>query len=283
MACLAIEEAFAVLIANYVTFEKAVASANIKNMVESGASIADLNNRRREIDRHLVNLLAAGEMFSDHALRRAKAQFGRKSSEIEVLKGAFQEQRERLVGFWATECLRNAVLHNALPITSWTTGSRWVGLNTPDGNFSKLSPTARAEYSVTFTFATDLLARDNKVDAALIDRLKAERADEKGRVSWVVTIREYVEGLSMVLGEGRKLWTEVERTASALLAEMADTYRANLPEGIEQPLHVFAVETNDDGRWLREVLLNAHLEGQLAELRRQHKPMVNLHRRYLSG
>jgi len=283
MACLAVEEAFAVLLANYVSFEKAVATANIENMVERGVSMTDLHNRRREVDRHLVNLLAAGEMFSEHVFRRATLEFGRKSSETDVLDCAFLEQRERLVGFWATECLRDAVLHNALPITSWTWGGQWVGLETPDGNFSKLSPTARLEHSVTFAFATDLLALDRKFDPALIDRLKAERADKKGHISWVLTIREYVEGLSMILGEVRKIWAEVERAASALLIEMADTYRTSLPEGRDQPLYVFVVETNDDGRWLRDVLLNADLEGQLAELRRQHKPMVNLHRRFLVG
>lgn len=283
LACLAIEEAFAVLLANYVSFEKAVANANIENMVGRAASSSDLHNRRREVDRHLVNLLAAGEMFSAHAFRRARKQFGRSSSEIDVLEDAFQEQRKQLIGFWATECLRDAVLHNAMPITSWTKGSQWVGFETPDGKFSKLGATARLEHSVAFAFATDLLALDRKVDRALIDRLKSERADKNGHVSWVLTIREYVEGLSLILGAIRKLWAEVERAASELLSEMVDTYRASLPEGREEPTYVFVVEANDKGRWLHDVVLNAGLEAQLAELRRQQKPMVNLHRRSLVG
>ncbi|WP_333586011.1 hypothetical protein [Phenylobacterium sp.] len=283
MASLAVEEAFAVLIANYIAFEKAVASVNVENMVRSGASMAELLDRRREVDRHLVNLLAAGEMASEHALRRTKKEFGRKSNEVARLDGAFREQRESLVGFWATECLRNAVLHNALPITSWTTGGKWVGLETADGNLSKRSPTARLEHSVTFAFATDLLMLDSKLDRALIDRLKAERADEKGNVSWVLTIREYVEGLSLIIGEVRKIWAEVESAASALLLDMVHMYRASLPEDEEQPLYLFVAETSDDGRWQRDVLVSAGLEAQLAELRGKNKPMVNLHRRLLIG
>lgn len=283
IACLAVEEAFAVFLANYVSFEKAVAAANIENMVEHVASMTELHSRRREVDRHLVNLLAAGEMFSDYVSGRAKKQFGSKSSEIAELDGAYQDQRERLVGFWATERLRNAVLHNALPITSWTTGGQWVGHETDDGGYSKLGPTARLEHSVTFAFAPDLLAQDRKVEPALIARLKDQRADEKGHVSWVRIIREYVEGLSIILSDVRKIWAEVEGAASAVLTEMADRYRASLPEGREQPTYVFIVETNEDGSWRRDVLLNSDLEGELIELRRQHKPMINLHKRALVG
>lgn len=283
MACLSVEEAFAVLLANYVSFEKAVAGANIENMVERGVSMTELHSRRREVDRHLVNVLAAGEMFSDYVSSRTKKQFGWKSSEIAALDFAYQDQRNRLVGFWATERLRNAVLHNSLPITSWTTGGKWVGGETDEGGYSKLNPNARLEHSVTFAFTPDLLARDRKVEPELIARLKDERADKKGQVSWVHVIREYVEGLSIILGGVRKIWSEVEGAASAVLTEMANRYRASLPEGREQPTYVFIVETNEDGSWRRDVLLDSDLGGELVELRRQHKPMVNLHKRALVG
>lgn len=280
MACLAVEEAFAVLIANYVSFEMTVAGANIENMVERGVSEKDLHSRRREVDRHLVNLLAAGQMFADHVCGRTKAEFGRKSSEVNTLNAALGEAREHLVGFWATERLRDAVLHNALPITAWTTAGQWVGLRNPDGTFSKLNPTARLEYSVNFAFNPDLLARDRKIDPALITRLK-DRADKNGNVSWVPIIREYVEGLSIVLGKFRNIWSELEGAASALLSEMTDAYRSTVPEGAEQPTYVFVVEKDDEGRWLREIVLNRGLEVQLSDFRRQHKPMINLHRRSL--
>lgn len=282
LACLAVEEAFAVLIANYVSFEKSVAGANIENMVERGASTADLNSRRREVDRHLVNLLAAGQMFTDHACGRTKKEFGRKSNVVDILNAAVQQQRTHLAGFWATECLRDAVLHNALPITSWTTGGQWVGLQSSDGTLSKLNPTARLEHSVSFTFSPDLLARDRKIDPALIVRLRA-RADKKGNVSWVPVIREYVEGLSIILAEVRKLWADLEGAASARLREMIDAYRSAIPDKVEQPMYILVVEKDDEGGWLRDIVLNLGLEVQLSEFRRQHRPMINLHRRSLVG
>jgi len=283
IACLAVEEAFAVLLANYVSFEKAVASANIENMVERSVTITELHSRRREVDRHLVNLLAAGEMFSDYVSGRAKKQFGSRSSEMAALGDAYQNQRERLVGFWATERLRNAVIHNALPITSWTTGSQWVGLENDERGYSKLSASARLEHSVTFTFAPDLLAMDRKVEPALIARLKDERAEKNGDVSWVRIIREYVEGLSIILGKVREIWAEVEGAASAVLSEMAGRYRASLPEGRERPTYVYVVETNADGSWRRDVLLDSDVQSELFALRRQHRPMTNLHKRALVG
>jgi len=221
-------------------------------------------------------------MFTDHVCGRTKKEFGRKSSEIETLKDALQAEREHLAGFWATECLRDAVLHNALPITSWTTGSQWVEPQNPDGTFNKPNPIARLEYTVSFAFSHHLLAQDRKSDPALIDSLKA-RADKNGNVSWVPVIREYVEGLSIILVKVRDIWAELEDAASVMLSEMTETYRSSLPMGAKQPRYVFIVEKDDDGRWLRDVLLNRGLEVQLSDFRRQHGPMINLHRRSLVG
>lgn len=282
MACLAVEEAFAVLIANYVSFEKAIAGANIENMVECGVSEAALHNRRREVDRHLVNLLAAGQMFTDHVCGRTRRHFGRTSLEADNLSAAFQEKRDRLLGFWATECLRDAVLHYDLPITSWTTGGRWVGLDETNGQSGKQNASAKLEHSVSFSFDPGMLGRNRKVDPVLIDRL-AGRRDAKGNVSWVPVIREYVEGLSLVLTDVRSLWGALEEAASVLLSDMTNAYRSTLPAGAKQPLYVFIVEMDESRRWLRDVVLNRGLEIQLSELRSQHRPMVNLHRRSLVG
>lgn len=278
--CLAIEEAFAVLVANYASFEQAVAAANIGNMVDRGMLEADFHNRRREVERHLVNLLATGRMFTEHLTKRTAWTFGEGSAATAAVKAALDEQRDQLFGFRATERLRDAVLHRQLPITSWSSGGRWTGTEMADGSVSKRAPTARLEHSVTFVFSPRLLARDRKVPPEVISGL-LDRTDEAGHVDWIPLVREYVEGLSMVLGSVRVLWGNAEATASAYLAELTGSYLAALPEGVTPPAAVFAVEQDDEGRWLSKVLLNRGYEALLADLRRKQGPMVNLHRRTL--
>lgn len=277
LMCLAVEEAFAIMISNYISFEKAVIGASIENMAVRSPSRSVFDNRRREIDRHLVNLLATGEMFTEHVRRRIKKGYGRASPQVEIVDAALGSQRGRLAGFWATEYLRNAVLHNSLPVTSWTMSSRWVGLEGSDGVFDKRNPSARHEHSVTFAFDPDLLAEDRKISRDLITQLKA-RADKHGKVSWVPIIREYVEALSLVLKEVRTALEPSEQDATDLLRSLVDEFRVALPDGIDQPHYVLLVERNDDGDWLDEVTLNLGLEDQIQELRQQHGPMVNLHR-----
>lgn len=282
LACLAIEEAFAILVANYASFEKAIAGANIENMIEREVSRSALEGRRRDIDRNLVNLLAAGEMFTEHVRHRMRKGYGRDSREVRSVEAAFSSERERLVGFWAAECLRDAVLHNSLPVTSWTTGGQWVDLEGPDGTRDKRHPDARLEHSVTFSFDPDLLALDRKVDRALISQLKA-RADKNGKVSWVPIIREYVEALSLVLKEVRVALEHSEHTATELLSQLINEFRSTLPEEAKQPQYVYLVQRDAEDRWVEEVVLNLGIEDRLIELRKLHRPIINLHRRALRG
>lgn len=282
LACLAIEEAFAIVVANYVSFEKAVAGANIDNMVERGVSILALHSQRREIDRHLVNLLAAGQMFTDHVKRRTRHAYGRTSLEATAVEAAFTGERGRLLGFWATESLRDAVLHNSLPVTSWTRGGGWVDAVNPDGTFDKLAPGARLEHRVTFAFDPLLLALDRKVDRGLISQLEA-RAEKNGTVSWVPIIREYLEALSLVLKQVRLTFEPCERAAVELMSQLTESFVSSLPEGVDQPRCVFIVERAEKNRWLQDLPLDSGFEDHIQELRRQHQPMINLHRRALAG
>lgn len=277
LVCLAVEEAFAVVAANYISFEKAVVGVNIESMVEHAASRSVFDGRKREIDRHLVNLLAAGEMFTEHVRRRITRGYGRGSNEAQLIEAALGNQRERLAGFHATEQLRNAVLHNSLPVTSWTMGGQWVDLDGPDGVSDKRNKSARQEFSVTFAFDPELLAEDRKFDRNVIAQLKS-RADANGKVSWVPLMREYIEALSLILKEVREALKSDEVEASELLNALTIEFRSAVPEGARQPHYVSAAEQDEDGRWLDEVTLNLGLEDRILELRRKYRPLLNLHK-----
>lgn len=283
LACLALEEAFAVLFGNYLAFERGIANANIGNMVERRGDALQLGARRREIDRHLVNVLAAGEMFTEHVWTQLRRLFGRRAVEVTTLTTAFEVQRARLLGFRATEHLRDAVLHRSLPIRSWSMGGEWVDLERTGGRLDKRHPKARLEYSVSFSFDPDLLAGDRSVAPDLVQELKV-RAEKDGRVSWAPVIREYVEGLSYLLADVRTAVAPGERDAVELLDGLAAGYRALVAAegGAEQP-YVLAVERGQDGGWAQELLIDFDFSKLAEDLRKGQQPFVNLHRRSLKG
>ena len=282
ISCLAVEEAFAVALANYVSLETAIAAANVSNMVERSLERVELEEQRREIDRHLVNLLATGQMFTDHADRLLCRDFGRRSAEKGEFDASLEKQRQALLGFAATEHLRDAVLHQALPVASWTTGGQWVGIETDKGGVDKRNPHARLEHSVSFDLDPSILAGSRDVDPALIGELR-QRAGSGGRVPWVPVIREYVEGLSMVLGEVRRIYDPIETSSALMLADFTERYTLALGPALGRPPVVIAVELDEGGAWLSEVPLCFDYDARVSDLRRRHRPMVNLHRRALRG
>lgn len=280
MASVGVEEAYAILLGNYLSFERAIAAANIDNMVDHYVSTPTLHSRRREIERHIVNLLASGQMFTEHALKRVQKTLGRRSPQIQVVNDALEDQRRSFTGFWAVEKLRDAVLHNTLPVTSWTSGSRWIDFEISEGIRDKRNDRSRLEHSVIFEFNVDFLRLNRKTDRQMISKV-SDRADKLGNVSWVPMIREYLEALSAFLSVVRAALEPSERQATEILARLRNEFRSSLPAERQEPSYVFAVERAPSGQWLNDVLLNGEFEKQLGDMRQQHRPMVNLHKRAL--
>lgn len=272
LACLGIEEAYDVLLLNYVSFEKAMLGFALDDVVDRGRDRVELDEARREIDRHLVNLLAAGEMFTDHVAQYAIRSFGRRSGEVSKVEDFLAEQRLKLPGFRAAEYLRNAVLHLSLPITSWTLGGAWVDREKDE---------ARLQHTASVMFDPAMLAQLREVPHAFIDELR-QRGNKRGHVSWVPIVREYVEGLSKVVQSTRELFGPSEEEASAFLEGLVSNYRSAFPKS-DGPSSVYAVVLNKEGRWTEEISLVFDYAERVSRLRRGNRPLVNLHRREIVG
>ncbi len=275
LACLNLEEAYDLVILNYISFETAMVATVVGNLIEKGMARAEQEAARREIDRHIVNLLAVGEMYGDHLRVAAKRVFGRKSPERDAIDQAFEKQRTTFVGFRASEKLRDAVLHHALPVSSWSSGGRWL-----DRDGEKM---AVLQHSFSVGLDPSVLECGRGSDPKLAGALKA-RADKDGSVSWTSIVREYVEGLSNIHKDARELFGDREKAALELIEIDRQMFRAT--DGVsEYPglVVVVAVELGRGGRHKHEVTLEFDYEERIGPLRKKNGQLVNLYRREILG
>lgn len=268
MTYLAFEEAYDVMILNYVSFENAMLASVVENMVDRRRGRVELEDLRRDIDRHLVNILAAGEMYSDHVLRRARRGSGRRSGQAALVEAQFQNARDRFLGFRAIEQLRNAVLHYSLPITSWTQGGAWVDR---DG------PNARLQHTSSVAFEPKLLSDDRRFPQELIADLQG-RANKDGLVSWLPMVREYVEGLSIAHQGVRDIVATTEDSSVRSIAALITALRLKFEQD-EPPFIADVLERGGDGKWLSKVAILFDYEDRIEILRRKNRPLINLHLR----
>lgn len=272
VSCIGLEDAYDLLALNYISFETALVGAVVKSVVESRHTRADYEAQRREIDRHLVNLLAVGQMFVGHLDKAASQVFGRKSAERDSVRLAIQTQREKFLGYRATERLRDAVLHRTLPISAWTQGGSWVERDAPHGG--------RRQETFSVSFDPTMLADGRTGEATLIAELQLHA--EKGRVNWVPVIREYVEGLSAIHQEGRKVFAGREATAVTRLASYVAAYREQFGKR-DSPISVIALERDAGGVSKQEMVLDFDYAERVEGLRSKNRPLVNLHKIRIVG
>ncbi len=266
IAGLKLEESYDVFILNFASFEEAIASSTIKKVVYRGQNRHQLEEFRRDLDRHLVNLLASGEMYSAHAetlLKMASRRGWQIDPKPATVKRVALETN--LPGFHAMKWLRNAVLHQALPISSWGFNSSWTD--------DKSGPGARIRHSFSASFAPSALHSIRDIPPTVRDSITA-RADEKGRIQWRPLVREYVEGISQLHEAMRESLLLGEDVASALLREMVAQYRA--PFGGDRPLSVVAVHRGTDGNWLESFSLDFEYEERIGPLRKRNRKLLNL-------
>ncbi|WP_148216757.1 hypothetical protein [Phenylobacterium zucineum] len=276
-AIIELEEAYDVLVRNYLSLEKAHASTLVDFMVTRPRSRLDYERRRREADRQLVNLLASGEMYAEHLPRilkrrqRAAKACGRPfpASAIAAVERAAEEQRAKFLGVRALEAMRNHVLHLSLPVKGWNQGNAWVPHEGKE--------VMRTTYTVGLRPAS--IGDVAKADPALVAELEA-RADNKGRVAWLPLAREYVEGASYVHKAARDALASLETECLSVIGAAVETYRTatSMPAETEGMMAVAKVGS----RWslADERAIDFDYDEQVGDLRATNAaPLINLHRR----
>lgn len=268
LAGLALEESYDVLVLNFASFEAAIFGANLDSIVSNKRQRADIEQLRRNLDRHLVNLMASGEMCLAHASAFLTST-SRRGFTIDATMVTERKARieAEFPAFAAMRWLRNATLHEKLPISSWSYGGSWTD--------PQKGPEAMRQHRFSIALDSTLLTRVRDMPNDLRSTL-ASRADSVGNISWRALIREYVEGVSLFNSAVREALLPFEQPAQTLLDGLATAYRLKFRDS--ERLHLDAVARTQSGEWTEYFALDFDHAEQISALRNKNGTLVGLTR-----
>lgn len=278
-AIMEIEESYGVLISNYLSLEKSHTDTLVGFMVSAPQARLDYEWRRREADRHLVNLLASSEMYSEHLKRalkqrqRAAKARGRSllDSVVSAVESTTDEQREKFLGFRALKAMRNHVLHTSLPIEGWRHGNSWVPHEGQE--------VMRSTFVVRLRPAN--VGEKKRRDMNIFEELMA-RANGNGCVEWLPLVREYVEGVSYVHGAFRDRIVQLEFDCLSRIDMATKKYWAGKNMDGESHDMLSVGKIGPSGILTDERAINFDYQEQIRDLRRVNQaPIINLHLRQI--
>ncbi|MDO9607171.1 MAG: hypothetical protein Q7J26_01490 [Brevundimonas sp.] len=122
-----IEEAYDILISNYMEYERAVAGILIEEEVRRRISSEAFNQDRRHMSRVTANLLSSARLFRDIADNVVPKLLGRKA--LKEFRDEKAKVAEQSFPYRFMEELRNHSQHEHFPVTGISYGANWLGHN----------------------------------------------------------------------------------------------------------------------------------------------------------
>jgi hypothetical protein len=268
---LEVEEAYAILVQNYVDLELCILAIVVDDIVGHIDDPGAVYAARRKANRSIANLLSSARLFRDHLAASTARLVRRKHTDVLTKLDNALDKAGAAFEYRAMEALRNHVQHHGLPIDTVTFHSTWVD--------TKEEKHGRLQHRFAVGLRPESLASDRKVPPELIDELRA-RADEKGRVEIVPLLRGFVSALAELNQCMRDVFADLEKGWFAALADVIEEYEAEQGPGERHSLTAFE---EVDGERARDIALRIGLQERLETLRRQNRKLPNLHRREIVG
>jgi hypothetical protein len=211
---LAIEEAYDVVMGNYLDLEETVLRISANEMAQRrphGRS-DHFDTARRSCHRALANLLSAARAFQDQSLRLVSSIGGAGSDDLSSLRRSLSRAYDGSVGYRFMEAVRNHAQHHGVSV-SGVSLTRTVA--DPFGHapeqFVTTTPFLRLE---------DLRANDKFKPSVLAEITPiaepGARPDDLF-VPVIPLVRQYLAGLSSVMVDLRRLFSRREQTALDLI------------------------------------------------------------------
>lgn len=235
---LGIEETFNLVAGNYLEYELELLRGALRSLLYSEGPWSEFMGRIHEVNRRLMNLLAAGRAYLDQAPHYLSATFGPDSSEIRGFRNATNVEYETRLGYRAMEALRNFALHRGLAVhqlshANWADGEAGHRVRR-----NALVPSVRPK----------LFADEGGFKASVLAELQ-ERGDV---IDLRPLVKEYVAGLARVHEQLRASTNYLVARSDAQVLELIARYKR---EGQENVLGLAAVHRNPDGGWYEHVNL----------------------------
>jgi len=227
---LAIEERFNFLLGNYADFERTMLEISLEYSIFAKHKYSILTDYYYEVNRRILNLLAAGRLYLDQVPNELNGFLGPNDDAQQVFQTARAAQYDRYTGFRVMEELRNYVQHHEFAAHTVTLES-WVDKHTREH---------RIKNTVASYLQVSRLKEDKKFKRQVAEELA--RAN-KERIDLKPLIREYISGLGQVHEAVRSALESSQRQWLRIIDETLRRYHAT---GVESMVGLRVAEFDDD-------------------------------------
>lgn len=269
LTALAIEEKYALLMANYLEFEEELLHLTARSLLFDALSWSGFRGHTQTLDRRLANLLSACRLYVDQVKHDTKAIYRQKSRELLLVEAAFRAEYDTVLGYRAMEALRNYVQHESLPIhhLSYCASVR----ETPEGLLFRHICTPSVSMRIL---------REQNCDIKSQVMVDLEAAAKNGLVDLKPLVRDYISSLGRVhTGIRQRMKPDIEQwdqTVSLVRARFLEVSDTDGPD--------LAAVCQDASGALREVVyLSDDVSSRRREQEATHPARTDLRRQYVSS
>lgn len=257
-AAFSLEESYDLVLANYRELEISALRASVDEMTGWRSSYEDFFNTRSELNRRALNLLSATRLYLD--------QYRQRLSQVGVDAGALEERRKTIHSdffeYRFMEALRNHVQHAGLAVHGVEVNSSWK----PKRQWDRL------EFRVTPYAMKASLELDPKFKKSVL-------AECPEKVPIIPAARKYVEGISVIHAEARKL---VDPIANRARSKIEAAIAQHEHEAKQRYVGLAAV-AEEAGQVVEKVPVLLDWDDVRIKLNEQNRALTNLSQRHVSS
>ena len=271
LQALFIEEKFDLVIENLLDLESTMLNSTVRGAFLGHQDWESAQQERGLLNRRLINLLTAARIYSDHVKHHVKKVFSDVSDSTSGpnLKILFSREYDSRLGFRAGEALRNFVQHRGFPVHGTTFDmSRQEN---SDNNHSTL------RCGLSPYLEPEELRKDGDFKKNVLDELESlgKKIDLK------TIVRDYVEGIANVHNEIREqIQSQVDRWEETITSSI-DRFKRESPE--EGVLALCAIQTDEEGKWLKKVQIFSDFLGYRRTLKRKNSSLQTISKKYITS
>jgi hypothetical protein len=256
------EEEYQMMLSNYIDLEKESLNTSISYMVRTYRGHADFFDARLALNRRLMNFLTSVRLYSDRLTAHCSVCLPQDTGIKGTLESLRATQYESNFDYRFMEALRNYIQHYGSAVHHVTFGGRLIP---PHIN-------GLVEISSSFSAAKKVLASDSHFKKQILDEMPDE-------VDLISASRGYVEALSSIHNNVRKMVSKTVNEARSLIQTAIDDYRAVYKEDIV----VLSAYLFDDKTEIDQIALFLYWDDIRIHLQERNKQLTNLKRSYVTG
>lgn len=259
-----LEEGWDAVIQNYLELEKGLLDAAARHMIVSMYDYHNFQDIRLAFAVKLSNLLSTCRAYLDHTPRHLNG-LEPQQGETEAFRLATNREYDGRSGYQIMEALRNYSQHGGLPLHGASYGSHRA-----EGAEGSL-----LQFSVATHIMVDRLREDKKFKQEVLNGVTEEKLAAEP------LIRDYIEGLSCIHMELRKLLQErVEGWMKTIRDAIAD-YLEGSPES--STLGLSAIQLGKRNVWLQTVPLVEDMLERVEILQKRNRSLQRLTTSFVSS